>query len=148
MGNIFRLSPEVKKEAWFYAHTGGVVNDPFWHSLEVRRDLDPERFDRNHRDIAGYFTPPTILGMQPHGPVLDDLRHRFEINPQRFSHYHKFWGEIFALEPAVPPCNPGPTSCVQPPPCVPSGVSVPEPSSLILAGIAVIVVFVARRLNA
>jgi hypothetical protein len=131
----FRHDPEVRKEALYYARTGGLYPDHFWHSLEARRDLNPARFDRNHPNIAGYFTPPTTLGSQPHGPILDDLRHRYEINPARFTHYHEFWGPIMAMEPrgvTTPPI-------VLPPPSGgPTPGAVPEPSSLSLVAIGVL----------
>jgi hypothetical protein len=136
MGSInlnWRLNPEVKREAWFYSHTGGVVDDPFWHHLEHQRELEPAAFDAHHRNIAGYFTKPDVVGQQPHGPVLDDLRHRFEVNPERFSKFHKFWGEIFAREPQVVPSVPGVPSTCTPPPCPPvEQHAVPEPSGVAL----------------
>jgi hypothetical protein len=145
----FRHDPEVRKEALYYARTGGIVHDQFWHSLEVRRDLNPARFDHNHPNIAGYFTPPSLLGSQPHGPILDDLRHRFEINPARFTHYHPFWGPVFEIEPhfsGVPPIvtpppsgTPGGTS-FPPPSGGPTPGAVPEPSSLSLVAIGVLLV--------
>lgn len=150
MGSEWRLNPEVKLEAWAYTHTGGIAADPFWHRLEVRRALDPARFDHNHPNIAGFFTPPPVLGMLPHGPVLDDLRHRFEINPDRFTHYHPFWGDLFAHEPHVsghPAPGPVPGQGTPPPVVSPGPGAIPEPSSIVslCAGLAIVLACLWRR---
>jgi hypothetical protein len=155
MGQIdstaFRLDPEVKREAWYYAHTGGLVDDPEWNSLSRLYRHDPAKFAADHPNIVGYFSPPTLLGMQPHGPILDDLRHRYEVDPARFTRYHNFWGEIFSLEPLSSPQPPGVPPVLTPPVTTPGGTlpppagqgAVPEPSSCVLMGIAMIFLFLA-----
>jgi hypothetical protein len=148
------LNPEIKREAWEYAHRGDVVHDPYWDRLGRLYRAGPVEFAAGHPNVVGYFTPPTLLGMQPQGPVLDDLRHRYELDPARFTRYHNFWGMIFSLEPmsvppqqppVVPPVNPTPTPTTGgtlPPPAAGQG-AVPEPSSMILMGIAMIFVVLA-----
>jgi hypothetical protein len=105
-----------------------------FQTLEHRRAINPARFDFHHPNIAGYFTAPTCLGEQPHGPALDWLRHKYEINPHRFTANHHFWGKLFAIE------ERSETTCTitppPPPPCHTSAV--PEPTSEMLLVVAIL----------
>jgi hypothetical protein len=148
----FRTNPAIRRQALFYARTGDVLRGPIWRALTERRERNPERFDRLHPEIAGYFTRPAVLGMQPQGRILNDLRRRYEIDPDRFTYYHPFWGRIFDFEPSLspplppavippvcPPVHPG--GYTSPPPTHPTAV--PEADSLVLFAIAVFAIFVA-----
>jgi hypothetical protein len=148
MGSIWRLNPEVKKEAWEYASHGTVIDDVFGAASDdgFTKTRWPSRMST--ANFVGYFTPPGVLGMQPRGPVLDDLRHRYELAPRRFTHYHPFWGHLLAMEPhapgvptvpvLAPPTTPGVTTPAPPPVAV--AAAVPEPASIILLAAAALAV--------
>lgn len=107
---------EVAKERAYFALTGGIVNDPFWNALTVRRNLNPARFDHYHPNVAEFFVQPPVI-MPPVVPPAT-------VPPP----------------PICPPVMPPPsTSCPGVPP--PSGGggdngngngAVPEPSSIAL----------------
>lgn len=148
MGSIWR-DPEIHRAALSYVHTGHVPGDAFWRSLSDRRNLNPARFDDNHPNIAGFFAPPAVLGRLPNIPMVRDFRHRFEIAPIRFEHYHRFWGRLIRNEPTItvlPPVVPGvPNVPILPPPV--HGQGVPEPSSVVLLCVGLVVTWFYRRLK-
>lgn len=55
------IKHEVAKERAYFALTGGIVNDPFWNALTIRRDLNPARFDHYHPNVAAFFIQPPVI---------------------------------------------------------------------------------------
>jgi hypothetical protein len=138
----------LKHAAAVYSATGERPDGPAWDRLEARRDLNPERFDRNHPSLAGLFHRADCVGDLPDGGIFVRLRSRYELDPDRFTLHHPFWGRLFEREslticpPICDPSHPGiPETC--PPPVQP----VPEPGSLGLAasGVACCLLFAAIK---
>jgi hypothetical protein len=136
MGSIWR-EPEVHKSVLSYINTGHIPDDAFWATVEHRRELDPVRFDLHHPNVAGFLRPPDVIGQLPHGPLIDDLRRRFEVAPHRFTSFHPFWGRLFAHEP-----HPGVPVV---PPVIPPVHGVPEPASIVPLFIGIVVAYVYLR---
>jgi hypothetical protein len=140
MGGGIWESPVVHRAVLSYIHTGHVPDKEgpdagFWKGVEHVRDMDPARFDARHRNIAGYFAKPAILGQLPHGPLIDELRYRFKERPYIFTRWHPFWGRLFAHEPhpvppVIPPAGPGVPGVPILPPAGP-GQGIPEPLSVV-----------------
>src|SRR4051812_14962072 len=105
MSSIWRLNPEIKREAWVYGRTGGVAHDRYWQTLEVRYRDDPAAVTARHPLEVGFLVPPAVIGLLPHNRVLDDMRRRHDRNPKQFEHWHNFWGHLFDHEPhlSAPP---------------------------------------------
>lgn len=134
---------ELAKGRAFAATHGGLLPvDPFWRYMEYRHDLNPTRFDHNHRGLAPLLdrdaAARAALGQVPADPTEAYLTYRHDLNPARFDHFHPRIGRrIEAAEgaflPPVPTVPATPAAGVSSVETAGGGVAaVPAPAGVIL----------------
>ena len=86
-------------------------------------------------------------GLLPNNYFWSTLRDRYELNPERFTHYHPLVGKWFEHEHEIL-CKPVIPICPDEPyvPCPPKPPVVPEPSTIIMMSMALIGIFIWRKL--
>lgn len=105
---------ELAKGRVFAAtHDGLLPADAFWRYMEYRHDLNPTRFDHNHRGLSAISDRDAearaALGLVPADPTRAYLTYRHDLNPARFDHFHPRIGrQIEAAELAAPTVVPTP----------------------------------------
>ena len=131
---------ELAKGRVFAAtHDGLLPADAFWRYMEYRHDLNPTRFDHNHRGLAPLLdrdaAARAALGQVPADPTEAYLTYRHDLNPARFDHFHPRTGRrIEAAEGAfLPPVPATPAAGVSSVETASGGVAaVPAPAGVIL----------------